>query len=111
MKSERTTANSQKSTPDFSHAPAVVQDVLNTPGKPLDAATRASMEPRFGHDFSKVRIHADAQAAESNEAIHALAYTVGNHIVFGAGQHEPATQTGQTLIAHELAHVIQQSQQ
>ncbi len=89
----------------------IVQEVLQSPGQPLDVKTRAIMEPRFGHDFSKVRIHTDAQAAESTSAINALAYTVGHHIVFGTGQHEPATQEGQKLIAHELTHVIQQSQQ
>jgi len=67
-------------------APPIVHEVLRSPGRPLDAATRAFMEPRFGHDFSKVRVHADAEAAASARAVNALAYTVGNHVVFAAGR-------------------------
>ncbi len=66
------------------------------------------MESRFGHDFSGVRIHTDAQAAESARALNALAYTVGRDIVFDAGRYSPRTSDGQKLIAHELAHVVQQ---
>ena len=66
------------------------------------------MEPQFGHDFSRVRIHADATAAESATAVNALAYTVGRDIVFAAGRYAPATPAGQGLLAHELTHVIQQ---
>lgn len=112
MTIERVAASSQKFMPvSEARVPPIVQDVLGSPSQPLDAATRACMEPRFGHDFGRVRIHADAKAAESAKAVNALAYTVGNHIVFGMGQHNPATQPGQMLIAHELTHVIQQSQQ
>lgn len=89
-------------------APPIVHEVLRSPGQPLDAATRAFLEPRFGHDFGKVRVHTDAQAAESARAVNALAYTVGQSIVFGAGQFRPASSEGQHLIAHELAHTIQQ---
>jgi Domain of unknown function (DUF4157) len=136
-----------------------VQEVLRSPGQPLDAATRAFMEPRFGHDFSdvprhssttrdiparlvvgaphdkfeeeadsravqvarmpaplganrydfsSVRIHTDARAAESARAVNALAYTVGRDLVFGAGMYQPGTIAGNNLLAHELAHVIQQ---
>lgn len=92
-------------------APPIVQEVLRSPGQPLDAATRAFMEPRFGHDFSQVRVHADARAAESAQAVSAFAYTVGRHIVFGEGQHSPSSATGQQLLAHELAHVTQQEEQ
>ena len=67
------------------------------------------MEPRFGHDFSQVRVHRDAQAAASARAVNALAYTVGRNLVFGAGQYSPATDAGQSLMAHELTHVVQQS--
>jgi len=63
------------------------------------------MEERFGHDFSKVRIHNDVKATESAKAVNALAYTVGSNIVFGSGQHAPQSNTGKQLIAHELAHV------
>jgi hypothetical protein len=66
------------------------------------------MEPRFGHDFSRVRVHTDSKAAESARAVNALAYTVGRDVVFGAGQHVPGTSAGQRLLAHELAHVVQQ---
>jgi hypothetical protein len=66
------------------------------------------MEPRFGRDFSHVRVHADASAAESADSVNALAYTVGNNVVFGAGQFAPAEKTGLRLLAHELAHVVQQ---
>jgi hypothetical protein len=89
-------------------APPIVHDVLRSSGQPLDAATRAFMEPRFRHDFSKVRVHADARAAESARAVNALAYTVGPNIVFGAGRYTPATPDGSRLIAHELTHVRQQ---
>jgi hypothetical protein len=88
--------------------PPVVHDVLRSPGQPLDAATRAHMEPRFGCDFSRVRVHTDARAAESARAVHALAYTVGRDVVFGPGQYAPGTQVGRRLLAHELAHTVQQ---
>jgi len=89
-------------------APPAVRKVAAAPGKALDPAVRASMEARFGHDFSGVRVHADAEAAESALEVHASAYTVGDAIVFGAGRHEPGTADGQLLLAHELTHVIQQ---
>jgi hypothetical protein len=91
--------------------PAIVYEVLNSPGQPLDPATRAYMEPRFGHDFSKVRVHTDAKAAESARGVNALAYTVGKDVVFGAGQFAPRMRGGQRLLAHELTHVVQQSKQ
>lgn len=145
-------------TPGF--APPIVQEVLRASGQPLDDATRAFMEPRFGSDFSQVRahahgtapvpvrlaigaahdefeqeadtvaqralsrsagppgarsdfsgvrIHTDAHAAESAQAVGAHAYTVGNHIVFGAGQFAPGTSAGRCLLAHELTHVMQQT--
>ena len=88
--------------------PSVVHDVLRAPGQPLDAATRVFMEPRFGHDFSSVRVHTDDRAAESARAVNALAYTVGRNVVFDAGQYQPRTSPGQRLLAHELTHVLQQ---
>jgi hypothetical protein len=143
--------------------PPIVHEVLRSSGQPLDASTRAFMEPRFGHDFSQVqtttpqiattglavgpasdrfeqeadrlshwvmrapapdaqidstppgrysfnqvRVHTDAEAAESAQAVNALAYTVGNHVVFGAGQYAPTTTAGKHLLAHELLHTIQQ---
>jgi hypothetical protein len=66
------------------------------------------MQPRFEHDFSRVRVHADSQAGESARAVEALAYTVGRNIVFGDGQYSPGTSNGQMLLAHELTHVVQQ---
>lgn len=90
------------------HVPAIVHEVLHTPGHPLDSDSRAFMEPRFAHDFSKIRVHSDAQAAESALAVNALAYTAGRHIVFGAGQYSPMTTSGRQLLGHELAHTIQQ---
>ena len=89
-------------------APPIVHSVVGNGGQPLDAATRAFMEPRFGFDFSRVRIHTDAHAAQSANAIQALAYTVNHSIVFSAGSYAPQTKTGRRLLAHELAHVVQQ---
>ncbi len=91
-----------------SGVPPIVHEVLRSPGQPLDAETRAFMEPRFGHDFSRVRVHTGARAAESARAVNALAYTVGRDVVFGAGQYAPGTSAGRRLLAHELAHVVQQ---
>jgi hypothetical protein len=91
-----------------SEVPPIVHDVLRSPGQSLDANSRAFMEPRFGHDFSGVRVHADARAAESARAVNALAYTVGRDVVFGVGQYAPSTSYGQRLLAHELTHVAQQ---
>jgi hypothetical protein len=88
--------------------PPIIQDVLRSPGQPLDSATRAFMEPRFGHDFSGVRIHTDAKAAESAREVNALAYTLESDMVFGKGQFSPDTNSGKMLLAHELAHVVQQ---
>jgi len=78
-------------------------------GQPLPETARAFFEPRFGHDFSRVRVHADVQAAESARALNAQAYTVGRDVVFGAGQYAPATADGRRLLAHELTHVVQQT--
>ena len=89
--------------------PPIVHEVLSSLGRPLDPSTCASMEPRFGHDFSRVRLHNGVRAAESARAVSALAYTVGNDIVFAEGQFAPQTALGQRLLAHELTHVIQQS--
>jgi hypothetical protein len=92
-----------------SHVPRIVGDVLRSSGLPLDSATRAFFEPRFGRDFSRVRIHTGSEAAESARSINALAYTLSNDLVFGHGQYAPDTNAGRTLLAHELTHVLQQS--
>lgn len=88
--------------------PAIVHEVLRSPGQPLDPATRSEMEPRFGRDFGPVRVHTDARAAESARSVGALAYTVGRDVVFGTGQYAPGTVAGARLLAHELTHVVQQ---
>jgi hypothetical protein len=87
--------------------PPVVHETLRSPGQPLEMATRAFMERRFGADFSNVRVHADSQAAESAGAVNAHAYAAGNHIVFGSGKFAPHLNDGKRLIAHELTHTIQ----
>lgn len=89
--------------------PPIVHEVLRSPGQPLDPATKPFMESRFGHDFSQVRVHTDAKAAESAQAVNALAYTVGRDVVFGAGQYTPGTTVGKRLLAHELTHILQQN--
>lgn len=77
-------------------------------GEYLPAGVRVPMESLYGHDFSRVRVHADASAARSASALGALAYTVGTDVVFGTGQYAPETRRGRALLAHELAHVVQQ---
>jgi hypothetical protein len=89
-------------------APPIVHQVLATPGRPLSSEIRAYMEPRFGHDFSGVRVHTDSYAAESAGAVNALAYTVGRNIAFASGQYSTSSDFGRRLLAHELAHVVQQ---
>jgi hypothetical protein len=87
--------------------PESVQQTIQSPGQALDLPTQMEMSERFGHDFSRVRVHADGQAAQSARAVDALAYTVGEHIVFGSGRYAPHTSAGRRLAAHELAHVAQ----
>jgi hypothetical protein len=89
-------------------APAIVHDVLRTAGEPLDPAIRQSLEPRIGAALASVRVHHDPRAAESARAVSAQAYAVGEHVVFGTGRYAPATPAGRRLLAHELAHVVQQ---
>jgi Domain of unknown function (DUF4157) len=92
-----------------SAVPASVSRTVQSPGQSLDAGTRAAMEPRFGRDFSSVRVHTDTEAAESARAVNARAYTVGQDIAFASGQYQPSTAEGAGLLAHELAHTVQQS--
>lgn len=94
--------------PEDLSAPEIVKEMSNRPGQPLDPATRAAMEPRFGLDFSRIRVHSDAHAAESARTVGARAYTVGEHMVFDTGQYLPGSPDGQRLLAHELTHVAQQ---
>lgn len=77
-------------------------------GAPLPDGARADFEQRFGYDFSRIRIYADGEAATAARAIGARAYTIGSHIAFGAGELAPGTEDGRRLLAHELAHVVQQ---
>nr|PZN26974.1 MAG: hypothetical protein DIU80_12660 [Chloroflexota bacterium] len=83
--------------------PGVVHEVLRSPGSPLDTAARAELEPRFGYDFSHVRVHTGPQAADSARQVNARAYTVGQQVVFGAGQYAPHTPGGQRRLAPEWA--------
>jgi len=89
--------------------PPIVHEVLAAPGQLLDPATRAFMEPRFGHSFADIRVHADIVAGESARAIGALAYVSGTHVVFAPGQYTPGSDHGLQLLGHELAHTVQQS--
>jgi hypothetical protein len=89
--------------------PPIVYDVLRSSGQPLDPVTHAFFAARFGYDFSHVRVHVGAPAAQSARAVNAEAYTVGEDVVFGAGRYAPRTSGGQRLLAHELTHVVQQS--
>ena len=90
-------------------APASVERVLGSAGRPLDIALRKDMESRFGHDFSQVQVHLGAAAEQSAREVNANAYTVGQNIVFGAGRFAPNLHEGRRLIAHELTHVMQQT--
>ena len=89
-------------------APPIVDEVLQSSGQPLDPGTRRFMEERFGHDFSNVRVHRNDRADASARAVDALAYTVGRNIVFRGDAFAPDSIAGRRLLAHELAHVVQQ---
>jgi hypothetical protein len=89
-------------------APPILHKLLRSPGQPLDPATRGFMERRFGYDFSRVRVHADADAAKCAATIKARAFTSGQDIFFRQGEYKPSSQVGQELLAHELTHVVQQ---
>jgi hypothetical protein len=91
------------------HAPQTVERVLSMPGTALEPALRADMERRFGHDFSRVRVHIGPDAGQSARDVNASAFTVGSKIVFGAGQYQPNSRSGRRLLAHELTHVVQQT--
>ncbi len=98
----------RKSASNESVASDGVDDLVRGRGTPLDADTRAFMEPRFGHDFTRVRVHTGTAAADSAASLNARAYTVGHDIVFGSGEYRPRTAEGRRLLAHELTHVTQQ---
>ena len=90
-------------------ASTTVQGTILKPGQPLDQDAQSFFGKRFGYDFSQVRVHSDEQSTASAKALHARAYTVGNHVVFSEKEYSPHTVIGKKLLAHELAHVIQQS--
>lgn len=92
-----------------SSAPASVDHVLANTGRPLEPALQQDMSQRFGHDFSRVRVHSGAEAEQSARDVNAHAYTVGYNIAFGASQFAPGTNEGRSLLAHELTHVVQQT--
>ncbi len=100
----------QQATPQApsSSMPTSIQETLSSPGESLTTGPRSQMERQFGHDFSHIRIHADSQASASTYAVNALAYTVGEDIVFRSGKYMPETTAGERLLAHELTHVLQQ---
>jgi hypothetical protein len=89
-------------------APASVERALASPGQPFEPGLRQEMEHRFGHNFSRVRVHLGAAAERSARDVNARAYTVGDNLVFGAGEFKPETPQGRRLLAHELTHVVQQ---
>jgi len=93
---------------DSLELPRDVRDVVRSPSEPLDTATQGFMGPRFGVDFSRVRIHSDRRAVASAQSLNARAYTVGSHIVFGDGEYAPSGEAGKQLLAHEMAHLVQQ---
>ena len=98
------------SSPVRDRAPAIVTEILRSGGgRPLDRRARTFFERRFNHDFSRVRIFSGDSAARSAEAVNAKAFTLGHSIVFGAGEYAPQTIAGRHLLAHELAHVVQQT--
>ena len=82
---------------------------LSSSGQQMPESSRKFFEPRFGHDFSNVKIHTDSGAIKSAQSINALAYTSGNNIVFNSGQYSPERDSGKKLMAHELTHVVQQT--
>jgi hypothetical protein len=94
---------------DSAEIPPAALQALSSPGQAMEAGVRAVMEPRLGFDLGRVRIHTDESAAKAAESVNALAFTMGNHIVFGRGQHDARSRAGRQLLAHELTHVFQQA--
>lgn len=107
-KAPRASLQRKASEHSVGEAPASIQETLRRSGQPLDSASRAFMESRFGRDFGGVRVHTDSNAADSAASINALAYTSGNHVVFNSGRYAPNTDIGKRLLAHELVHTLQQ---
>jgi hypothetical protein len=88
--------------------PSPVHDVINSGGRPLEPDVRADMEGRLGADFGDVKVHDDAAAHRSAEAVNAHAYTVGSNVVFQRDKYDPGSDAGRVMLAHELTHVVQQ---
>lgn len=100
---------SNRSTEGAEHAPPSVDRALSDAGSALQPGLLTDMSQRFGHDFSRVRVHTGAAADRSAQQLNANAYTVGHDIVFGRGQFNPSSGAGRLLLAHELTHVVQQT--
>ena len=105
---ERPLRRQHSGSPIQRQPPSIVNQVLNSPGRGLEDSIRKSMEARFQHDFSRVRVHTDPTAALSAKSVNARAFTVENHVVFGADQYAPHSENGRRLLAHELTHAVQQ---
>jgi len=101
--------STENATPEVSNDLESQINAIKGGGQPMAESERAYFEPRFGTDFSQVRLHTDTQADESARAMNARAFTVGQHIVFRKGQYVPGTVSGQHLLAHELVHTVQQT--
>lgn len=100
---------SRKAEAGHDAAPAGGTSLALGAGHPLPEGVRESVEPRFRHDFSRVRIHSDERAANMSAAFGARAFTVGHDIAFGAGEYVPESSEGRRLLLHELVHVVQQA--
>jgi hypothetical protein len=103
------TESTQSSNVGNPTAPPIVHEVLRSPGQPLEPTARDFMEPRFGYDFSQIRIHTDPDAAKASAALGAEAFTFGRHIAFARERFLPGMAHGKRLLAHELTHAIQQA--
>ncbi|TMD48597.1 MAG: DUF4157 domain-containing protein [Chloroflexi bacterium] len=109
MHLQKTAGNATVSAALEEQEPSLVKEVVGSGGgAPLDNDTRGFMESRLGADFSDVRVHTDATASESAQAVQAHAYTVGNDVVFQSGKYAPENDSGKRMLAHELTHVVQQ---
>lgn len=107
---DKTLQHKQAGTANASEAPWIVHDILNSPGKQIDQPARSFFERRFGQDFSSVSVRTGTRAADAANAVNARAYTVGENVVMNAGEDLPQSTGGRWLLAHELAHVVQQRQ-
>jgi len=109
LRSLRLAGGDVAGSPGSAGPPTRVHEVLSSAGRPLDSTTRSFMERRLGRSLESVRVHSDRRSEESVGALGARAYAVGRHLAFGANQYRPETGAGKRLIAHELAHTLQQA--